>query len=238
MGSAPIPRPGVCLGLIVVGFVLFVLGFALFAPDVHNDFSTAGMNNRVAIASALGTACVEVAIMGLAASLLRSPVSRTRFFNLAMAVVCGVNCLAVSGIGFFWGDAASQQNAIFRLVAANAHSMPNGSELLLDGFCTYSGPAWVFESYDDESAAIRLALGSPSFLGGFISRDGHFTDTAYETMPMRFDYGNHLFVYNVRQRYLVALPSKQSAMTYLQTVNPRGDSGCPAGQDGVGVKIF
>ena len=89
--------------VIVFGFALFGLGYLLFFPGIYTDFSSVGLNNRITIASSLGASFALVAIAGLASSVLRSSLARAHAFSLALGLICGVNCLVVSGIGFFWG---------------------------------------------------------------------------------------------------------------------------------------
>ena len=53
-----------------------------------------------------------------------------------------------------------------------------------------------------------------------------------------YPYSARLFVYNVRHNILTSLPSREAAAGYLQTINPTGDSGCPAAREGDGRKVF
>jgi len=240
--SSEIPTRRTCLWLIAAGFGLFALGYGLFLPGIDTNFSTTGLANRVAIASALGAAFVQVAIVGLACSMLRSQVARARVFALAMGIICGVNSLVVSGIAFFWADAATQQSAILKSVAANVGSLPRGSVLLLDGFCRYSGPGIVFEGYE-AGAALKLTLNDFSLSGDVISPKMSFAEAAAETtmygQPVgHYIYGNNLFVYNVQRQSLTPLPSKEAATSYLNAMNPTGNGGCPAGREGDGSQIF
>jgi len=174
MGTCEIPDRLSCVRLLVVGFVLFGLGYALFFPGIEVNFASAGLANRIEIASAPGASCVLVAIVGLACSLPPSHLARNRTFSLAVALICAVNCLVVSGIGFFWVEASSRQQAILRSVAANVRMLPKGSALLLDGFCRYSGPGVVFETDWDATGAIQLALGDQSLVSDVVSPNLHF----------------------------------------------------------------
>ena len=99
-----------------------------------------------------------VAIAGLMCSVFKSEIARARVFAFAIGMICGANSLVVSGITSFWADAASQQAAVLKSVANHVHSLPQGSVLLLDGFCRYSGPGIVFEEADDTTGAIELTF--------------------------------------------------------------------------------
>ena len=238
MEPSAIPGRRRCLWLIVLGFVVFGLGFVLFVGDVAPGFRSAGLENRVAIASALGAAIVLVAVAGLVSSVLNSPALRAQAFSLAIGLICGVNCLVVGGIAFFWSDAASQQSAILRTVTTNMRSLSPGSVLLLDGFCRYSGPAVVFETYWDSTGAIQLTLGNYSLKSDVISSHIHLQDRTVETMTGEgegiYPYGDHLFVFNVKRQTLTNWPSREAADAYLHAENPDGKPGCP----GDGAKIL
>ena len=242
MRSSEIPTRRTSVWLILAGFVVFGLGYGLFLPSIETNFSTAGLANRVSIASALGAAIVQVAILSLACSVLKSKVARARMFALVLGIICGVNYLAVSGIAFFWADAASQQSLILKSVAANVGSRPKESVLLLDGFCPYSGPAIVFEGYET-GAAIGLTLNNFSLSGDVISPNMRFGEVAAETtaygQPVgHYPYGNGLFVYNVQRQSLTPLLSKEAAISYLSAMNPTRGGGCPAAREGDGAQIF
>ena len=243
MDPSAAPDWRMCLQLLAMGFVIFGLGFVLFFPNDYYDFSAVGSNSRMVIASALGASCVLVALAGLACSVLKSQVRRARAFSLAIGLICGLNSLAVSGIGYFWVDAASRQAAILSSVATNVRSLPAGSVLLLDGFCRFSGPGVIFETDWDAGGVIQLLLNDSTLSGDVVSRNMRFGDAAVKTSMYgspegSYTYGNQLFVYNVKTRTLANLPSRKASNEYLHQMNPTGDSGCPAGQEGFGTKVF
>ena len=243
MDPSAAPDWRMCLQLLAMGFVIFGLGFVLFFTNDYYDFSTVGSNSRMVIASALGTSCVLVALAGLACSVLKSQVRRARAFSLAIGLICGLNSLAVSGIGYFWVDAASRQAAILNSVATDVRSLPAGSVLLLDGFCRFSGPGVIFETDWDAGGVIQLLLNDSTLSGDVVSRNMRFGDAAVKTSMYgspenSYTYGNQLFVYNVKTRTLANLPSRRASNEYLHQMNPTGDSGCPAGEEGFGTKVF
>ncbi len=154
-----------------------------------------------------------------------------------------MNSLVVSGIGFYWVEAATRQTTILHSVAANIPALPEGSVLLLDGFCRYTGPAVVFETDWDATGAIRLALKDFSLTGDVVSSNAHFNQTAvdmtmYGTAEGHYSYGDQLFVFNVMHNSLTALRSKEDGLSYLRAMNPSGDSRCEPGVEGDGVKVF
>ena len=241
--SGAIPSWRLFLWLIAAGFVLFGLGYGLFLSDPGANFSTAGLGNRVVIASGLGASCVLVAAAGLACSLAKNDAFRGRAFSVVIGLICGANSLAVCGIAHYWVLAASEQSAILTSLKTNVRSLPKGSVLLLDGFCRYSGPGVVFEVGYDISGALRLTLKDDSLSADVISSSMHFNDhaadsTFYGSAAGHYPYADNLFVYNVPHAYLTNLPSKEAVNRYLQSMDPTGDSGCPTAKEGEGAKIF
>ena len=242
LDSSSLPTPAGCLWLVLVGFVVFALGYGLFLPSIEMDFSTMGLANRVAIASAPGAACILVAFAGLLSLVFKSQVARVRGFSLTIGAICGLNCLVVSGIAHFWVDGARQQAAVMRSVKDNVPALPHGSVLLLDGFCRYIGPGIVFEG-DDVAGSLQLAFGDFSLNGDVISPNMHFGDATVETImygqpEATYHYGNTLLVYNVQRKTLSSLPSKDAADAYLRAANPTGDGGCPPAHEGDGAKVY
>lgn len=235
------------LGLFLLGFVLFALGYGLNFGSLQIDMAVAGDNrvgdSRLAMPAAIGASCVLVAAAGLVCSALRSPKRRAQALSVTVGLICGVNCLAVSGIASFWIDASAQQSRILRSLAANVPTLPKGSVLLLDGFCRYSGPATVFESNWDVMGPVQLTLGDYSLMGDVVTPELRFgpagvehTENPQPDGPYR--YGSQLFIYNVQKQIFANLPSQQAAISFLRANDPTHDSGCAPGEDVSGATIF
>ena len=242
MGPSAIPSRRVFIWFMVAGFVLFGLGYALFFASSDIDFSSPGLQNRVAIASALGASFVLVALFGMACSILKNDSLRVRVFGILVGMICGANSLVVSGIAHYWEDAASREAVILNSVSANVPSLPRGSVLLLDGFCVNTGPAFLILSNEDTTSALSLALRDYSLAGDVITRDTHFgpstvTTTIFGNPDVSYPYGDHLFVYNVRHGFLASLPSHEAAHKYLQAMHSDGEDACQAEGDWDGTKV-
>jgi len=237
-----VPGASVSLWLIPTGLVLFALGYALHFPS-ETDFSSAGLANRVAIASALGASCILVGLLTLISNVFSTTLVRVRVFSIAMGVMCGLNSLVVSGIASFWVDGAAKQAEILQTLASNLRELPHGSVLLLDGICRFSGPGIVFEGDGDATGALQLRMHDFTLNADVISPNMTFGDdgvstTMYGQPESHWPYSDHLVVYNLRNDSFTPLPSKQTAEEYLRNFNPGQDSGCPAGKDGDGTKVF
>jgi len=173
---------------------------------------------------------------------VRSELWRVRCFSVLMGLVCAANCLVIDGIASYWIDAASQQRHILKSLVADSAGIPSGSEVLLDGFCRYSGPGFIFEADGDATGAVQIALNNPSIKSDVISPDVHFDGTAVDTTyygapEQRYPYGRQLFIYDVRSRTITNLSSQSDAQNYFQRTD-RSSGKCPAGRDGNGVDIF
>ncbi len=230
--------------LIVSGFALYFLGVALFARDLNSNFSSAGLNNRIVIASSLGAAAVCVGVLSqIARALTRSEAARWRTFSILVGFICGLYCLVVNGIASFWIDAANQQARIAQSIRTVAPSLPPGSVLLLDGFCRYEGPAPVLESDSDTTGFLRTLYNDFTIAGDVVSKNAHFGETAVDTTlygdpEAHYLYSDRLFLFNVRNRSFHTLNSEGAALRYLESENPSQDSGCPTARDGDGAKVF
>jgi hypothetical protein len=245
MDPSTMPNRTRCIKIALLGLVIFGLGFVLFFANAREtlDFTTAGLDNRIAIASAPGAACVLVALAALISSLVKSPYWRHRSFSILLGFVCAANCLVVDGIASYWVVAASKQQQILQFLSSDVSSLPTRSVLLLDGFCRYSGPGFVFETGGDATGAVQLALKDASLRSDVVSRDLRFDDSAVNTTyygapEEQYSYGDHLFIYNESYRTFRSLQSPHDARRYLKTENPTGDSGCPVARDGNGETIF
>jgi hypothetical protein len=239
--SATIPGRVACLRLIALAFILFGLGFLLFAHDLNSNFSDPGLDNRVTIAAALGVPLLWVALTGLTCSFITGPVAPLRTFSVAIGLICGVNCLVVSGIAHYWVDAASRQSAIIQSMTAVGRSLPHGSVLLLDDICRHSPPGILSETTYDIGVMELLNSNNNSPIIDTVGRDAQFGQAAVDSdwYPERhFPYGIRLFVENAEREYLTRLPSKQAASQYLQAMHPAGESGCQETREWDSTTIF
>ena len=235
------PRLRRVLLYFILGFILFCSGYGLFIM-AQDSFSTPGINNRVEIVSALGATLSEVALIELIVCCLRSKKAIRWVRSLALGTVCGLNCLVLYGIAYYWVDAAAKQAVILNEVSANRNAVPGGSVVLLDGFCRYSGPAPVFETDWDTTGALRLAFNDFSLTGDVVSPQLRLSESSVETTIYGapegyYPYGDRLFVYNLQQHALVRLTSREAAEEYLAANNPNRST-CPSAREGFGAKIF
>jgi hypothetical protein len=241
--TAPSPSRRSALAHIGAGLIVFTLGYALFSPLPGTAFESAGPNNRITIASAVGASCVVVGVMQLFATLMASARLRSHAFGCILALVCGLYALVSSGISHFWVDASSKQAAIVGTMRDTLGSLPHQSVTLLDGFCQYSGPAVVFETDWDTTGALQLLFGDPTLTGDVISKEMQFNEDSVDSFIYgdhegHYTYGKSLFVYNTQSKILINLPSRTAAQHYLDEFKSARDNRCASAQAGDGVPIF
>jgi hypothetical protein len=237
-GERPFHPRATWLRLIIAGAVVFVMGYgvALLAADIH--VAATGVNNRTAIAAALGIATVFVASAGLASGLWPGNRLRWRSFQLLIAALAFSGTLLVNTIAGFYVAAASAQGSFISDLRRALPSIPSGSTVLIDGLCPFIGPAIVFETQWDVTGMLRMVYGDPTLLGNVVGPEfaldvdavvlSHYV--AYE-----YPYGDQLFVYDVGRRRLRSLTSLADARRYFEQ---RADPSCPAGTPGKGEAIF
>ena len=88
-----------------VGVVAWLLGYAIFLTNERVLFRSAGIDNRVNAAAALGVAAVAVGGVGWLATRLPEP-RRAAVFSVAIACVVACGVLVVACLGGFWTEAA------------------------------------------------------------------------------------------------------------------------------------
>ena len=204
--------------LLQLGIAALLLGNATFLVVPSIVFTSTGMDNRVQVADALGVAMIFAAIMGIAAGL--APV-RYRQATFAAVVVIVVACAfaRITAIERYWAEAPALQRDILGAARADLRQLPANSTVILDGVCPYHGPAVVFETYWDTSAALTMALGRPVSADVVSSRmrvTGRGLETSIYNDPSDYPYGNHLYVYDAGRRIIVQLRDADAAMTYFR----------------------
>jgi hypothetical protein len=236
---SPLPSRYESLTVIAVGFVLFVLDYLPFL-GLSSNFSYDGMDNRVAIAAGVGTACV---LTGGIMLLIRVVIA-TKLQSLALcgtiAGISALNYVCIATIAGCWTKASIRQREIVSAVRENVSLAP-GSTLLLDGYCRYVGPAPVFENAWDAGGALRIAYDDARLQVDVVTPSLEVGDDAIRTsfygVGGRYAYDQGLWLYNVQRNMTLQITDRNAALNYFRTVNPDKNSGCPLGTEGVGSAI-
>lgn len=226
--------------VIGAGLVVFVLGYAIFLISARAAFTKTGVDNRMAIAAALGVAAIYVGLIGWFVSLLPVKFRKCVFCGM-LAVLCAAETLITNTVAYYWtGDYQKEltvQHAIFRSLP----QLPAGTTLIIDGVCAYYGPAEVLTAYWDASGIIQIHYDDPTLRGDVISpriqvkNSGLLTDV-YGTKHF-YPYSTNLLLYNLKTHQSVALRDRKLLVNYLRKNWPETNLNCP-GSPGYGVPVF
>jgi hypothetical protein len=227
--------------LMGTGFGIFFLGHVVFFYTQNADYSTTGINNRVAIAAALGIALGWVgAIVAIVA-----PITRERLRNAAfaggVAAAAGVSVLIVDTIGLFWVEAYRQEQQVLHEISRAFPHLPPETTLILDGVCPYVGPAVVFDANWDLAGALRIMYRDDTIRADIVTPNLRVEETGLKVSTygavIEYPYRRLLLYHAGLQRHF-ALDDADAAREYFQTHNPTRDGHCPSGREGHGVRIF
>ena len=141
------------IALILAGTVIYWLGYALFFPSSADFADITGVDNRVTMAAAVGTAIAMIGMFGLACTFVRVPFRRG-LLCLVVGVYCTCGFVVVSTLGAFWAAASKEQDAVLNELRTRLPALDRGTVLLLDGVCPYAGPGIVFETNWDVTGAL------------------------------------------------------------------------------------
>jgi hypothetical protein len=214
-----------------VGLIAFALGYAIFLTNRQVLFRSAGIDNRVNAAAALGVAAILVGAIGWIAGRLTE--SRgIALFSASVGCIVATGVLIIATLGSFWTSAAKEQHAIVSSLQRTAPSLPLSSTVILDGVCPEIGPAVVFADQWDFRGALALAYHDPTLAADAAtevlragSRRLELEMTFLDDRSTRtYAYGPHLFIYDFPRRTLHVLRNRSEAAVY---VSERPSFNCP-----------
>jgi hypothetical protein len=230
------------LRLIGIGLLLFFAGFFFFLSNTSLHATTTGVDNRVALAAAFGTAAVFIGTLGLLCTLLTHSSMQRLVFCSGSALMCAGWVLVIAMLGSFWGAAYQQQITIISNLRTHVPSLVPETTLLLDGICPYIGPGIVFETSWDVSGALRILYSDQSVSGDVVKRGLKIDHDGISTVLYGevnfYPYSTRLFVYNVTTDTLVPLPDIATTQRYFTSGSSRFEKGCPPASEGEGVAVF
>jgi cellulose synthase/poly-beta-1,6-N-acetylglucosamine synthase-like glycosyltransferase len=239
--QAIFPRPSWMRNLTLSSFIIFFLGYAIFLTNNQVGFSPTGIENRVAIAGAVGVAFTFVGMFGWACRRFLPEKASRVLFSVLIAVVCASGFIIINTLASFWAQAYQQQQKILASIQTQFPIMPKNSTLILDGVCPYVGPAVVFESEWDLKGALQTIYHDPTLRADIVTprlsvaKQG--INTEIYTFPSQYPYKN-LYIYNMSNKNVYPIPNAQTANAYFQKFNPDYNNNCPPGSAGNGVSVF
>lgn len=212
--------------LLGAGIVVVLLGYAVFVTNSEILFRSAGADNRVAIAAALGVAIAAIGGVSWLSAWFGGRRAQVVFRGVVAALVT-VGVLTVNTLADYWAEASTRQRAILADIRKELPHRPADFTVILDGTCPEIGPAVVFVSTSDSTGALKAAYREPSVEGGVV-RDELFFDRAQARITntflgsvssvIKYPYEPELYVYNGSSRRLYPLRSADDAERYRDHV--------------------
>ena len=236
-----LPSRGGWAALMLLGLVCYGLGFAPFAAAVEMDFVSTGVENRVTIAAALGTAIWLVGLFGWATSFLPGQRLRAAAFAALVAVYCASGFAMNNTLASYWIEARHRQEEVLAKIKRAFVTLPSGTTLLVDGVCRYVGPGIVFETEWDMAGAVQLLYGDPTLRANVLNPRLRLQPDSVilpiYTMEAVYPYGDRLILYDIVQNRTCRLTNLETARDSLRSATAIG-AGCPPGQEGKGTPVF
>jgi hypothetical protein len=226
------PERGAWRRLLTIGLVAFVLGYAVFLTTPDFLMRSAGVDNRINEAAALGVAAMLVGGVGLAAAKLPGR-RQLMAFSAGVACVVVVGTFIVETLSTYWTSAAMRQDQIVAAIASDAARIPRAGIVILDGACPEDGPAPVFATRWDLRQTLEFHLRDPSLtadVAGYgmrVERESLAIDirTTYGGATRTYPLGSKLLVFDFRSRQLRQLTDRAEARRYIAA---RPAPKCPA----------
>jgi hypothetical protein len=221
-----------------LGFAIFGLSYALFfGPSC--GFSPAGMENRVAIAAAVGVAISFVGGLGLVVGAIRSQKLKALLFCAFVALLSTSGFLINNTIASFWKAASRQQQEILADMREHVPTLPAGSTLLLAGTCRYNGPGVVFECFWDLTGALKVINHLPVKRADIVRPTLRITKNEISSSIGGIEYPdtyNELYIYDFDEKVIHRLTNADSTTAHLSRFIE--DNRCPKAREGEGAPIF
>jgi hypothetical protein len=234
-------RPSSLQAYLLVGLIVFALGYALPIVALDVAFPASGLANRTAIASALGISLAFVGMFALAARYATSTRQSRLVFSCLVAFCCASGMYINGVVGLAFAQATETQNRTLALVQAQYPHPAKRTTLLLDGVCPYVGPAPVFEAWWDASGALDLTYDDPSIVADIVTERTHAASTGFqialEGESSLYSYGNVILV-NLARKTVTRVTTRADALRYLQDRRREAGSACAPSEPGFGIKLF
>jgi hypothetical protein len=234
-----------CVMLFEAGTVVYWLGYAPFltARMAASPFAMTitGVENRLMIAMACGTAMAIVGVLGMAVSFLSKERLRNGILSLAVGFLSACGLVVIATEASYWRAASQKQRDVLTDIRSHLPVLPRGTILLLDGICPYIGPGIVFETHWDVSGALQILYGDPTLVGDVISSNVLVLPNRLVTSiygeETSYLYSPNLLAYHLGRHGACQLEDSRVAQACLDSGNWNQGS-CPASSEGGGVPIF
>lgn len=221
------PTNGTARALVGSGLLAFVLGYAVFLTNDYILFRSAGIDNRVNAAAALGVASVIVGAISLLVHRM-SPRLRLIAFSSLIACTVASGVFVINTLASFWTSASQRQHAIVSGLTREAGRFRSPTTFILDGSCPEIGPAVVFADDGDLRSALDLASGDFSLRADVASEAMRASPKGlsirmtflHHVFWRTYAYGRHLLVYDATTGRLHRMTDRSQAANYLARSRP------------------
>lgn len=211
--------------LAAAGLALIVIGYAIFLVNGEIYFTSAGIDNRVNIVSAIGVAVLAI---GLVLRAIQSVSGRRQeaAFAVAVALLAATGTLITNTLADYWTAASTRQREV---VAGLSDALPvklSNATMVLDGACPEIGPAVVFAAPYDLAGTLRTRYHDPTIRAPVAtavmaaeSRGLAISTVIFGTTrpPHFYPYRPRLLVYDWPRRSTILLRDAAAARRYLAT---------------------
>jgi hypothetical protein len=241
--AGPFPRPARWPVIMLLGSVLFAVGYGVSLTTWEIGFHTTGANNRTAVAAAIGVSFVFVGALGWISSWPRSDQARWAVFSVLTALLAASGTMVTNTVAGFWVRAARQQQTVIYSIRQQLPNLAPGSTLLIDGLCPFVGPAPVFATGWDVSGMLQLSYGERSLRGDVVKPNTEVTPTGvlttlFDDVISLYPYRDGLIVYHLTTEEVFRLNSLEAARRYFEDVSLPSRPACPPYTDGDGTPVF
>lgn len=223
------------------GFIVFVLGYAMFLTNKKIVLTAAGLGNRTAMASTVGVALTLVGGIVLVTLLPMLKHWRKTVFCTLIVLICTSGILINNTVASLWVKAHMEQQEILSAIAQDIPFLDKNTTLLIDGICPYIGPAPVFEGGGDIRSALHLLYQNPTLNADVVKPRMKVKEEGIVTRiygkERVYPYQN-LAIYHVSKEIYMPLIDAETAKDYFQKFNPEFNSYCPSSYEGAGTPIF
>jgi hypothetical protein len=161
--------------VMLIGGLLFGAGYGFSLMTWEIGFHTTGINNRTAIAAAIGVSWVFVGVAGWMCRWLRSERAQGISFAGLIALIAASGTLVTDTVAAYWVSSARQQREVISGIDRQLPELLPGSTLLIVGLCPYDGPAPVFVTSWDVSGMLHLTYDDWSLLGDVVKSNTEVT---------------------------------------------------------------
>ncbi|MBE9127586.1 MULTISPECIES: hypothetical protein [unclassified Coleofasciculus] len=244
-GKAQMPSRTHMLRYIILGLVVFGLGYMIFLTTFQLQFSSTGIANRTAMAAAVGVAISLVGGIGWVSTFLPSDRLRRSLFCILVSLLCTSGFLINNTLASFWITAYRQEQAVLADIRRQFPTLPAGSTLILDGVCPYVGPAIIFESSWDLAGALMMFYRDYTLKADIVTpnlkvKGDGLSTSLYGIYGAKENYPyEKLFIYHFDRKTTHQITDAKSAYYYFQTFNTnQHNTSCPEGHAGLGVPVF